>query len=358
MADTPQKTECPVCDSPEISPVIDISAVPVNCNVLFASRGQALLAPKRDIRLGFCGNCGHIHNTAFDPEAINYTEEYENSLHFSPLFQDYARSLAVTLIERYGLYGKDIIEIGCGKGDFLHLMSELGGNRGIGFDTSYSRGVEPCGNGKVVFVQDSYSEKYSGCKGDLVLCRQVLEHIKHPKGFLARVRGAIGARSGTVVFFEVPNVFHTLRELSVWDIIYEHNSYFYPYSLKRLFNGCAFNVRSVVETFEGQFICIDAFPADRAIQPPLPGPELDAIVKEVLTFSTRYGSKILSWANELKGIEESGKRAVLWGGGSKGIAFLNMLKSRGIEYVVDINTRKQGKFVPVTGQEIVAPEFL
>jgi len=29
-----------------------------------------------------------------------------------------------------------------------------------------------------------------------------------------------------------------------------------------------------------------------------------------------------------------------------------------IEYVIDINTRKHGKFIPGTGQKIVPPEFL
>ncbi len=357
MTQKAQTTACPVCASPEISMVMEVPDAPVNCNVLFNSREHALRAPKRDIRLGFCGNCGHIHNTAFGSEVINYTEEYENSLHFSPFFQDYARSIAVGLIEKYGLYGKDIIEIGCGKGEFLYLMSELGGNRGVGFDTSYAPGVEQNENGKVVFVQDNYSEKYSGFRGDLILCRQVLEHVKDPRGFLNHVRGAVDGRD-TAVFFEVPNALHTLRDLSVWDIIYEHSSYFYPYSLKRLFNECAFNVRSVAETFEGQFICLDALPAEGPVHTPSPGPELDEVIKQVLTFSTRYASKIRSWSNELRTMGQNGKRAVVWGGGSKGIAFVNALKSPLIEYVVDINPRKHGKFVPVTGQKIVAPFFL
>jgi hypothetical protein len=40
--------------------------------------------------------------------------------------------------------------------------------------------------------------------------------------------------------------------------------------------------------------------------------------------------------------------------------FLNELQMRpeSIEYVVDINPRKQRRFIPGTGQEIVAPEAL
>ena len=36
-----------------------------------------------------------------------------------------------------GLRGKDIIEIGCGKGEFLLLLCEMGNNRGTGFDPGF-----------------------------------------------------------------------------------------------------------------------------------------------------------------------------------------------------------------------------
>jgi hypothetical protein len=50
---------------------------------------------------------------------------------------------------------------------------------------------------------------------------------------------------------------------------------------------------------------------------------------------------------------------VLWGAGSKGVAFLTTLDIRHeIEYAVDINPHKHGTFMAGTGQQIVAPEFL
>jgi C-methyltransferase. len=50
---------------------------------------------------------------------------------------------------------------------------------------------------------------------------------------------------------------------------------------------------------------------------------------------------------------------VIWGSGSKGVAFLTAVgMAAQIEYVVDINPHRQGKFMAGTGQEIVAPEFL
>ena len=49
---------------------------------------------------------------------------------------------------------------------------------------------------------------------------------------------------------------------------------------------------------------------------------------------------------------------VLWGAGAKAATFLNLLRPRGIDYVVDVNPRKHGSYVIGTGQQIVPPEFL
>ena len=49
----------------------------------------------------------------------------------------------------------------------------------------------------------------------------------------------------------------------------------------------------------------------------------------------------------------------MWGGGSKGVTFLNIMKAgREVSFVVDINPHKQGKYAAGSGQQIVAPEAL
>ena len=146
---------CPVCDSGGVRLFMTIPQVPVHCNLLWSAREEALKAPRGDIELVFCRGCGHIFNATFDPLLMEYSQAYENSLHFSPRFQRYARSLAVRLIERHGLRGKDIIEIGSGQGDFLKLLCEIGGNRGLGFDPSYVHNpMESISSAQITFVPD------------------------------------------------------------------------------------------------------------------------------------------------------------------------------------------------------------
>ena len=50
---------------------------------------------------------------------------------------------------------------------------------------------------------------------------------------------------------------------------------------------------------------------------------------------------------------------MLWGGGSKAVAFLTTLEvTKGIEYAVDVNRKRSGTYIAGTGQRIVAPEFI
>lgn len=349
---------CPVCGSAETQDLVTIRSVPVYCNVLWPSRETAREAARGDLALRVCRTCAHVFNAAFDPARMAYTPAYENSLHFSPRFQAYVEALADDLIARHGLRGKTIVEIGSGQGDFLALLCERGGNTGLGFDPSYRPGLNGAVDGRpFTIIPDYYSERYARHPADLVCSRHVLEHIPTPREFVANVRRAVGDRPETVIFFEVPNVRYTLRDLGVWDLIYEHCSYFSVSSLVRLFTDCGFAVGAVAEAYAGQFLTLEARPGAAASSPP--EQTRAAVLAEAGTFADHYQTKRAHWEAELRRLAAAGRRVVVWGAGSKGVTFLNTFAAQtGSEYVVDINPRKQGLHVAGTGQLIVAPEAL
>lgn len=353
--------KCPVCAKGRLEQFFELAEVPVYCNVLWPTQDAALQCPRGNIQLAFCRHCGFIANLAFDPQRLAYDQNYENSLHFSPQFQKYAQALATHLISRYELQGKDIIEIGCGKGEFLALLCALGNNCGFGFDPSYVNGrVDAAAGTGITFVRDFYSERYASYPCDFICCRQTLEHIHDPVAFLTCVRRIIGERSHIRVFFEVPNVLFTLQAGGIWDIIYEHCSYFCPSSLAYLFNFCGFDVGEIRETFGGQFLTLEALPS-RGIESQFAGDHnvLLQLAQDMIAFQDRYRQRVQRWRQKLEVMKSSRKRVVAWGAGSKGVTFLNTFGSESaVQYVVDINPHKQGKFIPGTGQEVVSPEFL
>lgn len=359
--DSRKKHICPICNSLDLIPFIEIPNVPIFCNQLFSSYEEAIQITKGTINLSFCQICGHIFNTAFNPELMKYSQAYENSLHFSMRFQDYARSLAKDLIQRYALNGKSVVEIGCGKGDFLDMLCEYGNNRGIGFDPSYEEDrLDKRDNIRFKVIQDLYSEKYADQQADLICCRHVLEHIEEPRNFIDSVRQTVGDRLDTIVFFEVPNVMFTLKELGIWDLIYEHCGYFSKPSLAHLFNSCGFDILSLSDTFGGQFECIEAVPSATELKKEHDfGETVQDMSQYVGKFSDAYTRKIKEWECKLEKLNIDKKKVVLWGAGSKGVSFLNTLGvTDQLPYIVDINPHKQGMYVAGTGQQIVSAESL
>ena len=354
---------CPVCDNGDgQSLLIEILDVPVFCNVLLPDRESARSAPRGDIDLVICGNCGHVYNRAFDPSKTQYSRHYENSLHYSPRFNAYAESLAARLVDRYELRNRTIVEIGCGKGDFLNLLCKLGENRGIGFDPSYEDDrLTEVDRGRFEVIRDYYSDKYSDIGADIVVCRQVLEHIENPRMFLTSIRKAVENQGRVPFVFEVPDAMYTLRDLGIWDLIYEHCSYFTVLSLVRLFALSGFNPVSVSTEFGGQYILMDASPLGGPHGEPVSRNEEDMTAVKVLAnaFAREYRRKVENWRRVLHDANRDHEKIVVWGAGSKGITFLNIMgpESR-IEHIVDVNPHKKGLFVPGTGQEVVDPPAL
>ena len=252
---------CPSCGHKGLSLFYEVRNVPVHSCLMMPTKQEALEFPCGDIILGSCEHCGFITNVAYDPEEAAYAPNYEDQQSFSPTFNKFALDLANRLVEKYDLHDKDIIEIGCSKGDFLLLLCELGNNRGLGIDPSVVTGrVLSEANDRVRFIQDYYSERYSEYVGDFICCRHTLEHIYPTAEFINTIRRSIGERLDTVVLFEIPDTTRVLQDLAFEDIYYEHCSYFTQGSLARLFRCCGFEVVELYRDYGDQYLFIEARP--------------------------------------------------------------------------------------------------
>jgi hypothetical protein len=354
-------SSCPVCKSSDIKNSIAINDMPVYCNVLFDNQENAVTVSKGDIHLGYCNDCGHVFNYAFDKSLMDYTADYENSLHFSPIFNQYAEELAQRLIDTYNIRGKEIVEIGCGKGDFLKMLCDRGENQGHGFDRSFDPTRNPDDVPKnITFHQDFFDEQYSHLNPELICCRHVLEHIDEPQAFLQNLREIIGGRN-PVIYFEVPNALYTLKDLGIWDLIYEHCGYFTQNSLERVFVSSGYEILDIGESFGGQFLYIEARPTEDSttIFSEDKKSRLQELAVYVNDFEANYNATVDKWFHVLNELRQLNSTAVVWGGGSKGVTFLNILKpGETISYVIDVNPHKHNKFVAGTGQQVKEPSFL
>jgi SAM-dependent methyltransferase len=327
------------------------------------TREEAVGFPRGEIRLGFCGSCGFLANTAFDESLLRYGERYEETQGFSPTFSAFARTLAGDLVRRFDLRGKRVLEIGCGKGEFISLLCELGMASGVGIDPSYLPGrLEAPGAVRVEFIRDFYSQHYTHLAADLVLCRHTLEHIGPTLDFMRMVRSAIGDRPDTLVVFELPDIVRVLNEGAFWDVYHEHCSYFSPGSLARLFRRSGFDVVDLWREYDDQYLLIAASPAERGAAAG-PGHALEESPAQLRAsaraFASRVRDDVEDWRRWLESGKTRGQRTMVWGSGSKGVSFLTTVGvTSEVDCVVDVNPHKRGKFMPGTGHEIVGPDDL
>ncbi len=352
---------CPSCGAAELVVFHEQRGVPVHSCRLVSTREEALTFPRGDLKLAFCSACGFIANTAYDGSVQDYGVAYEETQGFSPRFREFARALAVRWIERYGLHGKKIVEIGSGKGEFLVTMCELGGNHGLGIDPAFveERLDSPAAD-RIEFFKGLYDGGWGALDADAVVCRHTIEHIAPVGEFLADIRRGIGDRRDTVVLFDLPDVVRVLREAAFWDVYYEHCSYLSPGSLARLFRRSGFEILDLELDYDDQYIVIEARPVDgpgTAVHP------LEESVESLAEDVERFGDVLAAttgrWRRELGALRADGGRAVVWGAGSKAVAFLTTLGiEEEIDVAVDINPFKQDMFVAGTGHEVVAPERL
>ena len=347
---------CPCCGGLAGAPFYEVPRVPVHSVTVLRTPEAARAITTGRIALSLCEQCGFVFNAAFDGNKQDYFHDYVSTQAASSVFNSFHRRLAQDLIDRHGLHGRDVVEIGCGQGEFLQLLASLGGNRGTGFDPAYEPSTELPRDVRI--IKDVYSARHAEAAGDFIACKMTLEHIDTVASFVGGVRDAAGDDPARVVFFQVPDAAHIFAQAGFWDVYYEHCSYFCPGTLRTLFEAAGFAVSTVRSDYDGQYLMVEGNPTSRP-HAPMPPADLAAIVSLVRRFAREVPEHLAGWSRDLAAGKRAGRRTVLWGGGSKAVSFLTTLGiTDEIEAAVDQNHEKHGSFLAVTAHPVIGPEAL
>jgi SAM-dependent methyltransferase len=319
-------------------------------NYRFANPEDARHVARRDMLLRECGSCGLIFNAILDAAAIPYDEHYDNRQNFSPAFESMLRDTADTLARRHDLNAGAILEVGCGKGDFLRMICERTGAKGLGYDTSCEQEGED-ETGRVTFSKRYVSPADVAGPLSLVLCRHVVEHVPEIGEFFRLLHAIAVAGGGAPVYVETPAWEWIVEHETFWDVFYEHCNYFPMPTLRRLAEQAGFSVLDHRLIFGGQYQALEISP--------VPSPT-DAVPVEMKPAPT-LAIFAESLARSRKALEQKLERAgaargwALWGAGGKGVSLANALFSCPPACVVDSNPDKQGRFLTGTGIPVVSP---
>jgi SAM-dependent methyltransferase len=343
-------------------PALTIHATPVHQHVSAPSEQEARRCTRGDVALTFCRHCGFVFNASFDPRLVDYSPGYENSQNCSGIFSNYLDWIIDDLQRRYDLRSKRVVEAGCGQGTFLERLVDRTNCVGVGFDPSFDstrRTPRP----DLQFIADRFDPRHPAAVGDVVYARHVIEHLIRPRDLTSDAARSSAARGG-VVWLETPRFEWILERRAYWDIFYEHCSYFFMPVLESMVAACGLRVTHHAATFGDQYQWIEGA-SDAAWRTdgdpyPLPGVR-DALLFEnaLRVFADGWPRWRDAWHTRLVRASAHGE-CVLWGAGAKGVTFLNHLDASRdlVSVVVDINPRKQDRFIAGTGQPIVAPAAL
>jgi len=272
-----------------------------------------------------------LENEAFDPMIVDYSENYENNQSYSKRFNNHMKEVLL-ILKSHMKKNSVIVEVGCGKGNFVELIQRDGYFHIQGYDAAYD-GINPS-------IKKYYLKETDRIYADLVVLRHVLEHIKFPFKFLNMLKSIFGTSN---IFIEVPNYDWIIKKGCFFDITYEHVNYFTEDSLKCLFTENS-STYGILFDEQYHYIFSDLASLNENFN--------DAFESDSWVY-TSYEALFPNMNREIERISllAEGRSAFIWGAGTKGCLFLSHCSVKGklignLKFAVDINPKKIGKFLP------------
>ena len=332
----------------QVEPIFLQSSVPVQSVRLVASPELARAFPCGSLALVTCPDCNLLFNRDFEPQTQHWDPEYEETQACSGHFNRFAEGLVDDLVRYFSLKHKRILEIGCGKGHFLSALCRGGRNIGLGVDPAFDPGRNPDECGAVTFHQRHFDSEHLRFEPDLIVCRHTLEHIIDPESLLTLV----ASRGNCDIVIEVPDLGRIIAEGAFWDLYYEHCVYYDAESLGTTLNRFGIECHDTTLCFHDQYLLAMGRTTSNPVQ--------SSATRRQPAPAPRFEQTVSAWLDQLERWQANELNILLWGGGSKAVAFLSAMGrgAEGITAVVDINPKKRGRFLPGSGLAVIAPESL
>jgi nucleoside-diphosphate-sugar epimerase len=298
------------------------------------------LAP---IRLRYNHDLSFIENEAFDQNLIDYSKDYENSQVNSAKFKSHILGV-LALLKHQLPRGSCMVEVGCGKGDFVEMVEADGYFNVKGFDASY--------DGKNKLIERRYLNRKDRFRADILVLRHVLEHIPQPYDFLSMLKEVFGKAK---IYIEVPSYDWIVSNKTFFDITYEHVNYFSQHALKNLFEKNA-AMHGLLFDDQYQYVISDVSTLD---------PVFDSLYKSNNWKYISFGDIFPNVLSDMLRFDRMaiGRSVFLWGAATKGCLFLAHCSNQKLLldkvcFAIDQNPRKIGKYLPVSYVEIRSKQDL
>ncbi len=336
--------ECLLCGGAQLLKLLDLGEHPVAHNYLDNPSHEEYVHP---VTLCFCESCGLVQLVnPIAPELL-----YTNYVCLSSWkHQPHIPRLVQMVEEITGLNKSDsILEVGSNDGRFLEVLRRRGYQKLVGIEPACD--AQDAAKKKDVKTIPSYfnlktAKKFvANCgKCDLFVSRQMLEHISNLKEFQEGMRTVLSP--GGFVVFEVPNFSCNLDTLdyTIWE---EHVNYFTPATLSLFLSKAGIRViHSETTLFSGDALTVvGRYEEDSPNEPSLD--YMKILRPKVLNYRDKWPAFRNSFVQYLHEHKEKGGKVAVYGAGARVCSLINFTGLVPyIEFIVDDQLEKQGKYMP------------
>ena len=289
-----------------------------------------------DLNLFQCSSCGLVQ---LSEKPVSYYKEVIRASSFSSEMKRFRSEQFVSWVDKYNLKGKSILEVGCGRGEYLSIFKQTEVSLAHGIEYS-KESVSSCINSELSVTKGFFGDEnfvLPKQKYDGFICLNFMEHWPNPNKVLAHLKKNLS--EDAIGIIEVPNFDMILKQGLYSEFISDHLLYFTKDTLIFMLNYNGFEVIECSVIWHDYILSAVVRKRKRI--------DLSLLKSRKLNVETELNSFIDKFEK---------KEVAIWGAGHQSLAVMSLAKLENkIRYVVDSAPFKQGKYTPATHFPIVAP---
>ena len=362
------ETCCRSCEGTSLERFLDLGYTPLTDRLLTT---EGLSEPELvfPLEVAFCPDCSLVQILETVSPDVLFADAYPYYSSFSPALMEHSRKNVLARLEERNL-GSDslVIELASNDGYLLRNYVEKG-IPVLGIDpadgpaaAARKVGVKTmCG-----FFTEQLASDLAEARGkaDIIHANNVLAHVADTNGFVAGIATILKPTGVAVI--EMPYLLPLIEQAEFDTIYHEHLCYFSLTALDKLFRRHGLFVNRVEELsihggslriFVEQSEAVEDSVTDMLANERAIGLDRSEFFAEFSARVDTLRSELLALINDLKA---KGHSIAAYGAAAKGATLLNYcgLDTTQIDFVVDRNVNKQGKFMPGAKLPILEPEAL
>ena len=328
---------CIACGAPLWeTPLLTLDNMPASAQHMPDAQG---VKEDRGLTLDLCQcmGCGLVQ---FDCEPVDYYRDVIRAGGFSKTMVELRRYQYKHLIDSYHLEGKKFIEVGCGQGEFLKVLSEFPVEvHGIEHDPHLVELARAQGLDVTEGFTETEDTRFAGGLYDVFLSFNFLEHQPDPSTMLQAIYRNL--EDDAMGLITVPSFEYIMDHNSYYELIRDHLAYYTFETLTPLLERNGFQVE------ECEVINRDTLSVIVRKRPQMDTENLLECYVNLKREMETYMKYLYAWD----------KKVAIWGASHQGFTLAATTKlGEKARYIIDSAPFKQGKFAPASHLPIVGPD--